>query len=104
VQPPVSVLERLLAARIHLSACGPEDGPLRLQPGSHRYGVLPVGGIADQRNREDEVLCTAEVGDVLLMRPLILHCSRIARGRSDRMVLHLVLGPTTLAEAAPWSS
>ena len=102
VQPPTAILERLLAVRIHLSDCGSEDGPLRLQPGSHREGILPGGGIADQRVRDDEYVCTAKAGDVLLMRPLLLHSSRIARGQSDRMVLHLVLGPEAMLEVGPW--
>lgn len=36
VQPPVAVLERMLAVRLHLDNCGEENGPVRVVPGSHR--------------------------------------------------------------------
>jgi hypothetical protein len=40
VQPPVAVLESLVALRVHLDDGGPESGTLRLVPGSHRFGRL----------------------------------------------------------------
>ena len=40
VQPPVDVLERMLVVRIHLDESGPDNGPLRVLPGSHRAGKL----------------------------------------------------------------
>src|ERR1700682_60362 len=38
VQPPVAVLESLVAVRAHLDDCGSESGPLRVVPRSHRDG------------------------------------------------------------------
>jgi hypothetical protein len=40
VQPPVSVLESLVAVRVHLDQGGAESGALRVVPGSHRFGRL----------------------------------------------------------------
>jgi hypothetical protein len=40
VQPPVEILSRMVAVRVHLDDCGPENGPLRVIPGSHRHGWL----------------------------------------------------------------
>lgn len=40
VQPPVEILEQMIAVRVHLDPCGPENGPLRVIPGSHRRGRL----------------------------------------------------------------
>jgi hypothetical protein len=40
VQAPVEILQQLIAVRIHLDACGAEDGPLRLVPGSHLQGLV----------------------------------------------------------------
>ena len=34
-QPPVALLARVLALRLHLDDCGPEDGALRVRAGSH---------------------------------------------------------------------
>jgi len=40
VQPPVAVLEQLVAVRVHLDACSEHDGPLQFVPGSHRIGRI----------------------------------------------------------------
>ncbi|MEO0476521.1 MAG: phytanoyl-CoA dioxygenase family protein, partial [Planctomycetota bacterium] len=34
------VLQQMLAVRIHLDDCGPDNGPLRCSPGSHLSGRL----------------------------------------------------------------
>lgn len=59
VQPPTEVLERMLTVRINLDACGPENGPLRVIPGSHRGGRLNAGDIAQWRETTAAVACTA---------------------------------------------
>ena len=46
VQAPAAVLAELVALRLHLDDCGPDDGPLRVVPGSHVHGVLPDGAAA----------------------------------------------------------
>jgi len=54
VQPPVSVLESLVAVRVHLDHGGAESGALRVVPGSHRFwalGVGPGGRIEDRAGR-----------------------------------------------------
>src|SRR5205085_1960203 len=38
VQPPCGILERMIAVRIHLDDCRFDNGPLRVVPGSHRFG------------------------------------------------------------------
>ena len=40
VQPPPEILAAMVAVRIHLDDCGPDNGPLRVIPGSHRHGWL----------------------------------------------------------------
>lgn len=90
VQPPVAVLEQLLAVRLHLDDCGPQDGPLRVLPGSHTAGLRPEDGPIDA---DGAVSCTAPRGSALLMRPLLLHASSKATGSSLRRVLHLLFAP-----------
>lgn len=86
---PVEVLNRMLTVRVHLDPCGPENGPLQVIPGSHLAGKLDPAA----RNRwvdEHEVTsCIMEPGDVLLMRPLLLHASSPAGSASRRRVLHI---------------
>lgn len=103
VQPPAEVLAQLVAVRVHLDACGEEDGPLRLVPGSHRLGVLTPEAALAARRDHGEVTCTADPGDVLVLRPLALHASSKSSGRSRRRVLHVVYGPPRLPEGLDWA-
>ena len=50
VQPPVDLLGRMVAIRLHLDPCGPENGPLRVVPGSHAAGRIDARG--DRRRGE----------------------------------------------------
>lgn len=79
-EPPLSVLERMLALRIHLDRSTAENGPLSVVAGSHQPG-----------NSRDVVQLLAEAGDVIAMRPLIDHASpRSQPGNTQhRRVFHL---------------
>lgn len=100
VQPPVAVLEQLVAVRVHLDACGAEDGPLYVVPGSHRLGVIPSAAVAAMRGGER--VCLAAAGDALVMRPLLLHRSSKSTGVSRRRVLHFLFGPASLPGGLEW--
>ncbi|MGL6097318.1 MAG: phytanoyl-CoA dioxygenase family protein [Fimbriiglobus sp.] len=87
--PPAAVLERMLAVRIHLDDCGPDNGPLRVLPGSHRDGILSGDQIDARRDRGTEVTCCVPRGGALLVRPLLLHASSVALAPARRRVLHI---------------
>ncbi len=89
-RPPVAILERLLAVRLHLDDCDAMNGPLRISPGSHRDGVIETGEIAGAVARRGETAATAARGEILLMRPLVLHASSQASRPRRRRVLHFV--------------
>jgi hypothetical protein len=84
VVAPKDVLDRMLTVRIHLDDATPENGPLRVIPGSHRAYHQK-----DDPSREAVALhCRA--GDVLLMRPLITHASGHSKtGVWHRRIVHL---------------
>lgn len=102
VQPPVEVLEKLLAVRVHLDVCSLGDGPLQVIPGSHLRGRIAPEAAARARRTEPAVACTAGRGDALLMRPLLLHASSKATGTSLRRVLHFLFGPRDLPWGLRW--
>lgn len=105
VQPPVELLERLLAVRLHLDDCGPGDGPLRVVAGSHRHGRLDAAAAAALRAAHGETECTARRGDLLIMRPLLLHASsKATRPEGRRRVLHFLFGPREPGYALHWST
>lgn len=102
VQPPLSLLESLVAVRVHLDECGPGAGPLRVVPGSHRRGRLSKSDARHQQQTKGEFECFANRGDALLMRPLLLHASSKATVPSRRRVLHFLFGPAELPHALRW--
>lgn len=89
-RPPRPVLEKLLAVRLHLDDCSETNGPLRVSPGSHLWGILPAADIASRVAAHGEVTCLAREGQALLMRPLLLHASSRASVPNHRRVLHVV--------------
>ncbi len=93
VQAPAELLDVLLAVRLHLDACSDDEGALRVVPGSHRCGRLGSDDIVAMDKRQNEVVCTADAGDLLLMRPLLLHASSKSERPSGRRVLHFLFAP-----------
>jgi hypothetical protein len=85
VEAPLEVLQGMLTARIHFDAVTDENGPLKVIPGSHHSGTTLA-----PPNVAPTVLHAAR-GDVLLMRPLLAHCSgkSTADTGRHRRVLHL---------------
>jgi ectoine hydroxylase-related dioxygenase (phytanoyl-CoA dioxygenase family) len=102
VQPPVEVLERLIAVRIHLDPCTEADGPLQVVPRSHESGAIALNEAAEVRRSRGSVACTLNSGDALVLRPLLLHASSKASGSSMRRVLHFLFGPPELPHGLRW--
>lgn len=102
VQPPVSLLRQLVAIRLHLDACGEDDGPLCVVPGSHAAGRIELTKVALLRDASGTVNCVAPLGSALILRPLLLHSSSKASGNSQRRVLHFLYGPASLPCGLRW--
>jgi ectoine hydroxylase-related dioxygenase (phytanoyl-CoA dioxygenase family) len=101
VRPSSEIVSRMLAIRIHLDECGVENGPLRVIPGSHKHGFLSDQQIQDWP-KSKAVTCTANRGDVILMRPLLLHGSPPATVPSSRRVIHLEFAAEELPKGVEW--
>ncbi|OJT19044.1 phytanoyl-CoA dioxygenase [Archangium sp. Cb G35] len=102
VQPPVALLERMVAVRLHLDDCGAENGPVRVLPGSHRVGRLGPEDIASWRERTPAVECLVPRGGLLVMRPLLLHASSPAIVPAHRRVLHMEYAVDSLPDGLEW--
>jgi ectoine hydroxylase-related dioxygenase (phytanoyl-CoA dioxygenase family) len=102
VQPPVSVLEDMLAVRLHLDPCGAENGPVRVLAGSHRLGRLSADAIEALRRSQSEADCLVEEGGVLAFRPLIVHASAPARAPAHRRVIHIEFAARDLVAPLDW--
>ena len=102
VQPPAEVLAGMLAVRIHLDDCGIDNGPLRVLPGSHRFGWLDAE-IEDWKRRVDPVTCAVGVRGVVVMNPLLLHASAAATRASHRRVIHIEYACADLPAGLQWN-
>ena len=89
VEAPVGVLEKMLTLRIHLDACDESNGPLNVLPGSHTQGKLNEEMLQDWRRRTTSATCLAQSGDVLFMRPLLVHASSPAVKPAHRRVIQI---------------
>jgi len=102
VQPPEPLLQNLVAVRLHIDACGIDDGALRVVPGSHRLGRLDNEKALALRTEMGEVVCPVTKGGALLIKPLALHASSKATGTSRRRVLHFVFAPCSMPFGLHW--
>jgi ectoine hydroxylase-related dioxygenase (phytanoyl-CoA dioxygenase family) len=86
---PASALSQVVALRLHLDDSRRDNGPLRVLPGTHTFGLLTESDIARLTTEVPAVDCTVPAGGVVAMRPLIIHAS--SKGESDlpRRVLHI---------------
>ncbi|MBX9926289.1 MAG: phytanoyl-CoA dioxygenase family protein [Hyphomicrobiaceae bacterium] len=90
---PHEALARSVALRVHLDDCGEDNGPLEVLPGTHGLGRIGRAEAARLATSIGPLLCLAARGDIVAMRPLLLHRSQRARIAAHRRVLHLEWAP-----------
>jgi hypothetical protein len=98
VVPPVGILENTLTLRIHLDDADNTNGALKVQRGTHRFGI-----IRDKAIGGEEVECGMRAGDVMLMRPLLLHSSMRSTSDKPRRVLHIEVNAGELVPPLRWA-
>jgi ectoine hydroxylase-related dioxygenase (phytanoyl-CoA dioxygenase family) len=101
VQPPASVMARMLAVRLHLDESHTDNGPLRVIPGSHQAGCLSAEEVATWSERPS-VICTVPKGGTILMRPLLVHASSSCSKPEPRRVIHLEFAAAGLPDGLEW--
>lgn len=102
VEPPVEILEGMVTLRVHLDDSGEDSGPLEVIPGSHSCGRLERPNIEKVVATGDGHVCLARRGDILAMRPLLVHRSKRASRPGSRRVLHLEYSTQKLPTALQW--
>ena len=102
LQPPASVLEQIVAVRVHIDPCPSESGPLRVVPRSHSFGRVDAVRADKLRRERGQLLVPVSRGGALVMRPMILHASSKASHPQPRRVLHFVFGPRILPLGLQW--
>lgn len=102
VEPPAEVLQSIIAIRIQLDSCGPENGPLRVIPGSHTRGKLSAEEIAHVVATGRQALLAVPQGSIIFMRPLLVHASSPAQRPAHRRVLHIEVAPEAAVAPLEW--
>ena len=100
VQPPAVVLAAMLTVRLHLDDCGPDNGPLRIVPGTHRRLLDAAEVESASAGPQRTLACPA--GGAVVMRPLALHASSPAAAPAHRRVLHVEYAAIDLPNDLAW--
>jgi hypothetical protein len=90
-EAPEEVLRSLVAIRIHFDHCPAENGALAVIPGSHRRRMTDRELAA--LDRKAFVTIPAGIGDLLTLRPLLVHRSSPATQPGHRRVLQVLYAP-----------
>jgi hypothetical protein len=100
-EPDAFTLARMVALRVHFDPTDHDTGALGVVPGSHRDGILTTAQILAVP-LERYVTHAATPGDVLAMRPLLLHRSSPSKGDGQRRVLHVVYATSEPTNGVRW--
>jgi hypothetical protein len=103
VEPPEAILQGMVALRLHLDDCGPDNGPLLAVRGSFRLGRVPAHEIRQHVDRSEIEICCANAGDVVAMRGLTIHASERASRPGHRRVLHVDFSCADLPSGMEWA-
>lgn len=99
VQPPARILEKMLTLRFHLDDADETNGALKVVAGSHKRRLSSA---EVQKMSKPFTLCRASKGDVLLMRPLLVHSSSAGTKPKHRRVIHLEFAAESLPNNLSW--
>jgi ectoine hydroxylase-related dioxygenase (phytanoyl-CoA dioxygenase family) len=92
----------MVTFRIHLDDTNADNGCLNVIPNRHTSGVLTQLEINILVKSAIFVECEANAGDMLIMRPLILHASSKAKNPNHRRIIHMEFSSYELPEGIDW--
>ena len=102
-EPPLEILQRMLFVRLHLDACGEDNGPMEIALGSHGSGLVPATDAEDLAATCETEVCLAKPGDILVLKMLTLHRSKPSNIPANRLTLRLDFSPDLLPEPLEWA-
>lgn len=102
VQPTVDVLENILTLRFHLDDADETNGALKVLEGTHQNRRLNASEIQIATRKAKTWQCVASKGDVLAMRPLLVHSSSAGINPKNRRVIHIDFSAETLPNGLKW--
>lgn len=102
VQPPIEIMSKILAVRLHLDDCFADNGPLKVLPGTHRADQMTSVRIEELSANAAEVTCEVPWGGAILMNPLLLHASSPRNKPGHRQVIHFEFAAIELPPLLEW--
>lgn len=102
VQPSLEVLNQMVTFRLHLDEANENNGCLKVIPKSHELGILSQQDLTEVVSSHEHYLCEAKEGDLLLMKPHILHSSSKSSNLGHRRVVHVEYSNYQLPESLSW--
>ena len=102
VQPDFALLNNCITLRCHLDDTNSDNGCLQVIPKSHQQ-IWSSEEIQTITAEQSPIECEANAGDILLMRPLLLHASKKASSPSCRRIIHLEFCGSQLPEGLTFS-
>jgi ectoine hydroxylase-related dioxygenase (phytanoyl-CoA dioxygenase family) len=99
-EPPVAVLEQLLAVRVHFDPSNELTGALYVVKGTHLRGRISETELSSLPSTAYTPCCAA-AGDLVFIKPLLVHRSAKSTSDSHRRVLHVVYAPNDGWHARP---
>jgi len=97
------ILANILVVRIHLDPCGESNGPLRVVPRSHRFGLVEAKQLDSLVETGPHITCTVDEGGLVVMRPHTMHASSRATQPARWRVLHLEFCAKELPSPLRWA-
>lgn len=102
VQPPIEILEKMLALRIYLDDADESNGALKVVPKSHNRGRLSGAEIQEIRKANKTEQCRIKRGEAFLMRPMLVHASSAGTKPKHRRVIHVEYSGENLPNGLEW--
>lgn len=102
VQPNDSILRNILTLRFHLDDADESNGALKVLAGTHREGRLNALEIKKAKLKANSFICKASKGDVLVMRPLLVHSSSAGSNPKNRRIIHIEFSAESLPNGLEW--
>ena len=103
VQPRLEVLDKIVTLRLHLDDANEQNGCLKVIPYSHLQGLLSQQRINEIAQNKAAFLCEVQAGDLIIMKPHILHSSSKSLCPLHRRVVHIEYSNYKLPQGMNWA-
>jgi len=98
----LEVLNQMVTFRLHLDDADMNNGCLKVIPKSHHLGILSQSELTNVANTQKPFFCEVEAGDLVIMKPHIIHSSNKSINPKHRRVAHIEYSNYVLPSNLRW--